>query len=150
MSHKNKAPGKLLITSLQKRDERLSQKAENSVDIARRRGSGSGPQVLVGVSQHPYTKCWQIWLSLYGQDICVLTAHRQSIHANVMLRAILTRLTDPVTLAQPDPLSFLDSLRGDAIPMPFPPTTLAQICASIGRGEGQGESKVIYKEEVAV
>lgn len=119
------------------RDARLWQKAERAAAAAAavedQDGAAGQPRVLVGVSQHPYSKCWQIWLSLSGRDVTALTAHRQAVAAQVMLKLILTNLTDPQVLASPDPLSFLDTLKGDVMPLPFPPATLAEIGASIGR-----------------
>jgi hypothetical protein len=134
-----RSPLAVLSTQLQERDERLSQKAEQ-VEI-HRPAVNCRPKVLVGVSQHPYTKSWQIWLSLSGRDISVLTAHRQALHANIALRAILWKLTDPATLAQPDPLSFLDNLRGDTAPIPFPSVTEAQIRETIGRSDNMNNAQ---------
>lgn len=49
---------------------------QNESDWARAQGRMAKYHIAAGVVQHPATSKWQTWISLYGTDVTLISAHR--------------------------------------------------------------------------
>lgn len=77
-------------------------------------------EIATGIAQHPVTKRWQTWISLYGTDITCFTAHNERSDADKVARDIVEKWRSGNLRIQTEVTAFLNSLPSDDLVDPKP------------------------------
>ena len=106
---------------------------ENEWDRARAQGRMAKYHIAAGVVQHPATGMWQTWISLYGTDVTLISAHRdqrvaEDVIADLKTAAQMGAVDTSAEVAQ----RFADlHTPGDGEPQPLPAILMRAIAMNV-------------------
>lgn len=103
-------------------------------NIAEQAAVLSDSEVATGIAQHPVTKHWQSWISLYGNDITCFTAHRERADADRVARDIADVWRAGNLKTQVEVTAFLKALPSDSLVDPLPQKVVVRLSKLIKNG----------------
>lgn len=84
-------------------------------------------QIVVGVTRNPRNLMWQTWVSLYGNDVTCLTAHRSRQIAEQTIARYAAEY-EAGKLVTPEQVSrYVEKMPTDKMPSALPQFTLREI-----------------------
>jgi hypothetical protein len=84
-------------------------------------------EIFTGIVQHPVTKLWQSWISLYGIEIACVTAHRSRETATQVAQKLAIVWQEGNLNTSEDVSRFIQSIESKAIVEPLPPKALKRL-----------------------
>jgi chorismate mutase len=90
-------------------------------------------ETAVGLVQHPYTKCYQVWLSATGADVILVSARHRRVDAEADIQKVKAVLGSQDYYDAAKVATLLSRLRNasDEEPQPLPSDLINQICRAI-------------------
>lgn len=90
-------------------------------------------ETAIGLVRHPYTQCYQVWVSATGADVILVSARHHRSDAEADVQAVKAVLGSQDYYDIEKVATLLNRLRNasDEEPQPLPPDLIKRICRAI-------------------
>lgn len=100
-------------------------------NLAKQSAILSDGEIFTGIAQHPVTKRWQSWVSLYGADITCFTAHNKREDADKVAQDIAETWKKGQLETTEEVTAYLKSLPTDDVAAPLPQKIVERLSQQI-------------------